>query len=162
MALFIQSVIFIYLRVFLRLLGLFASLLILNCEKNRRLNTVLFALRRVNYLGMSVCPTWSSHQELWEQAAAQTPGPLHTAIPCPSRPHYPSTNAQRSWTTSIWGIILYEIDGWGQPLTERVKTTLRCPLWISMMENRLLKKIYVCSPMPQERAIPHPVEFWQI
>lgn len=66
--------------------------------------------------------------------------------------HHPSTNAQRSWTTSIWGIILYEIDGWGQPLTERVKTTLRCPLWISMMENRLLKKIYVCSPLPQERA----------
>lgn len=57
MALFIQSVISIYLRVFLRLLGLFASLLILNCEKNRRLNTVLFALRRVNYLGMSVRPT---------------------------------------------------------------------------------------------------------
>lgn len=74
--------------------------------------------------------------------------------------HRPSTNAQRSWTTSIWGIILYEIDGWGQPLTERVKTTLRCPLWISMMENRLLKKIYVCSPLPQERSPtppPHPL-----
>lgn len=72
----------------------------------------------------------------------------------------PSTNAQRSWTTSIWGIILYEIDGWGQPLTERVKTTLRCPLWISMMENRLLKKIYVCSLLPQERSPtppPHPL-----
>lgn len=69
----------------------------------------------------------------------------------PAHPNRPSTNAQRSWTALILGIILYEIDGWGQPLTERVKTTLRCPLWISMMENRLLKKIYVCSPLPQER-----------
>lgn len=78
------------------------------------------------------------------------PTPPHpTRLPF-SPPPPPSTNAQRSWTTSIWGIILYEIDGWGQPLTERVKTTLRCPLWISMMENRLLKKIYVCSPLPQE------------
>lgn len=85
--------------------------------------------------------------------------------PLPHHHHHPSTNAQRSWTTSIWGIILYEIDGWGQPLTERVKTTLRCPLWISMMENRLLKKIYVCSPLPQERAtLPtyHPPQLWPI
>lgn len=80
---------------------------------------------------------------------------IHPTLHLPPQPPLllrPSTNAQRSWTTSIWGIILYEIDGWGQPLTERVKTTLRCPLWISMMENRLLKKIYVCSPLPQERA----------
>lgn len=84
-----------------------------------------------------------------------------TPPPTPPAPRHhlhrrPSTNAQRSWTTSIWGIILYEIDGWGQPLTERVKTTLRRPLWISMMENRLLKKIYVCSPLPQERSPPPP------
>lgn len=85
--------------------------------------------------------TWLS--DFWEHAATHIP---------PHHLHRLSTNAQRSWTTSIWGIILYEIDGWGQPLTERVKTTLRCPLWISMMENRLLKKIYVCSPLPQERA----------
>lgn len=115
-------------------------------------NTVLFVLNAVNYLGMSRRPTKSSDQtsKIMQRRAhqytpASTPHPhLHL--------HLPSTNAQRSWTTSIWGIILYEIDGWGQPLTERVKTTLRCPLWISMMENRLLKKIYVCSPLPQERA----------
>lgn len=95
---------------------------------------------------------WRLLLDVWGQAARRTPDPS-------SPPHHlrqPSTNAQRSWTTSIWGIILYEIDGWGQPLTERVKTTLRCPLWISMMENRLLKKIYVCSPLPQEEPGPPP------
>lgn len=90
-----------------------------------------------------------------EQAAMHTP-PSLPPVPPPNHLHQPSTNAQWSWTTSIWGIILYEIDGWGQPLTERVKTTLRCPLWISMMENRLLKKIYVCSPLPQEKALQPP------
>lgn len=87
--------------------------------------------------------TWVTNQKqlsyFWEHAVTCTPPHHHL--------RRPSTNAQRSWTTSISGIILYEIDGWGQPLTERVKTTLRCPLWISMMENRLLKKIYVCSPL---------------
>ncbi len=115
-----------------------------------RKNTVLFTLHGVNYLGISGWPTKSS----WEHAATHTPE--HTpAHPLQHHLHHPSTNAQRSWTTSIWGIILYEIDGWGQPLTERVKTTLRCPLWISMMENRLLEKIYVCSPLPREKATLH-------
>lgn len=94
--------------------------------------------------------------DFWEHAATHTP---------PHHLHRLSTNAQRSWTTLIWGIILYEIDGWGQPLTERVKTTLRCPLWISMMENRLLKKIYVCSPLPQESttlSCSRPPQLWPI
>lgn len=108
-----------------------------------RKNTVLYALHGVSYPGVSGSPAKSSYQSSENMQRRMRP---------PHRLHHPSTNAQWSWTTSIWGIILYEIDGWGQPLTERVKTTLRCPLWISMMENRLLKKIYVCSPLPQERA----------
>ena len=101
---------------------------------------------------------------IWAWAGGQQEGALsdthtpdtHPPTSPPDRLLQPSTNAQWSWTTLIWGIILYETDGWGQPLTERVKTTLRCPLWISMMENRLLKKIYVCSPLPQESPPPTP------
>lgn len=96
----------------------------------------------------SIYPSISLYN-FWEHAAALWP-PFQS-IRCPS------TNVQRSWTPSIWDIILYEIDGWGQPLTERVKTTLRCPLWMSMMENRLLKKIYVCSyPTTLPCSHPHP------
>lgn len=138
-----------------------------------------FALHVVNYLGMRRVVNQMKLSDLWEQAATyayiQPSIPPHRPQPQPPNPlrhqlHHPSTNAQRSWTTLIRGIILYEIDGWGQPLTERVKTTLRCPLWISMMENRLLKKIYVCSPLPQEKATPprpptastHPPQLWPI
>lgn len=128
-------------------------------------NTVFFSLHGVNYLSMSGWPTRSSHisaeNKQWSIRPTFRPPPSSP----PAHPTRPSTNAQRSWTALILGIILYEIDGWGQPLTERVKTTLRCPLWISMIENRLLKKIYVCSPLPQNRAAPHPlypVTLWPI
>lgn len=124
----------------------------------RHKRTVLFEPRGVNYYGAST----SVQQQVRHQISEHESQRNHQILKLPwaHPPSHPttscttSTNAQWSWTTLIWGIILYETDGWGQPLTERVKTTLRCPPWISMMENRLLKKIYVCSPLPRENSTP--------